>query len=667
MEEWKRVLFSRRRVLVLVLLAAVCVLRLCSPGIVAFQQQWRGYQEKLLNAYAGQPLEAAMEDLLARTEGGTHLSMEYSGMFQQVEYQLGFPDYLADIQARAENMSTVSIFAGSAESRANIQKTAQDYRRLEGVALTLGHDRPVETVLQQGSTDWLLCIYILLIVYTFLAERKRGLWNTVCASPRGRGNLAAWRLGSLAAAAVLGSFLLTAAEVVCAYSVCGGWNELGRMAQSASLLKNWTIPMPMWQLWMVYACLRTACVFFVGCFAWFLMEALSDRRLILPVWAGVVALEYGLRLLPEGNFLRIFNIFTYLQPRKLLLEYRNIPLFSHPFGQIPLLLTVGAVLSAGMVLGIFFIYRKRKPVDSYSWLNRMLDGLGRLFAPLGSHCSLLGHELHKNLATGRGWLIILGALAAAMLLASPSAGMDDPWVDTNLESYFRQSQGPIGPETDDYLAMRQERLDGYYAQREEAMALYEAGALPEEDYRWELDRFSQLDQQQMALDRYRVQLDHLKETPGSYMLPHWVFGTLLGVTGSQTNMTMVIGAVAVVLLLLAQAGTERRTGMLRSRRATPRGRRDSLLQRHCAAWLVTILLSAALWTSYLCLLWADYGALPWLEAPVRCLVYFENFTGNVSILGYYLLLVGYRTLGLCLLSSATLAITEMGAVYGNQN
>ncbi len=668
MVEGKRVLFSRKRLLLLVVLIVVCALHISNLQNLEFQRQMRQVQEQRLAEYQNMPLAQVKEDLFLKTEGGSMVTLEYSAILRQVEYQLEFPDYLAQIQKRAQNMSTVSIFGGSPESRANIKKTALDYARLENLSLTLGHDTPVTTVLFHSLSNYLICIYMLIVVYAFLAERKRGLWNMVSASPRGRMRMAAWRLGTLAIAAVMIGVAMTATEIICAYSIHGGWDELGRIAQSVKGLESWTYPMTMAQLWMVYALLRCGCAFIVGMLAWFLMELVADRRLVPLTWAAAVAVEYGLSRLPERSLLRQINLFTYLNPKRFLLEYRNIPLFHHPFGQLELIMGLSAILCVLMLAGIFVVYRLRKPVDSYGWLDRVLNALRRVFAPLGCQCSLLAHELYKNLVTGRGWMILVGAIAAAALLAEPSVRMDDSGrVSMTLESYFRQSQGPIGDETDAYLARRQERIDTMLAQREDLYQKYSAGEISEDEFKGGMMTLENLDEQVLALDQYRQYVTELKQTSGSYVVPHWVHGMLLGAIGGQTRMTIIIMVVAVILLFFALAGAERRTGMLRSRRAMPRGRRECMLQRHCAAWLVTILYSAVTWTAYLLQLKADYGELPWLEAPVRCLLYFSNMTGNLSILGYYLLLVAVRTLGLCLLASVVLVITEMGAIHGNKN
>ena len=150
MEEIKRVVFSWRRLLVLLLLGVLCLVNLTRMS------SWEGLgraevkMEQFLENHRGEPLEQLKELLDRIVENQSRSAsnnMSYGLLRNQAEYLTGFSDRLAEIQAQAENMSTVSIFAGSPYSQANIRKTAADYRRLEGLPLTLGHDRAVEQVM----------------------------------------------------------------------------------------------------------------------------------------------------------------------------------------------------------------------------------------------------------------------------------------------------------------------------------------------------------------------------------------------------------------------------------------------------------------------------------------------------------------------------------------
>lgn len=242
-------------------------------------------------------------------------NMSYGLLRNQAEYLTGFSDRLAEIQAQAENMSTVSIFAGSPYSQANIRKTAADYRRLEGLPLTLGHDRAVEQVMGVDFSDWLLGIYMAVVVSAFLEERKRGLWNMVCASPSGRTRLAAWRLGAVALAAGLGAVFLTLLELIFGYAKYGGAGEMGRILQSVSIFQDFTYPMTIGWFWLFYILLRALGAFLLGAVLWFLLEAVTDRRLVGAVWVSALFVEYALYTqLQEAALLRKINLFSCSTP-----------------------------------------------------------------------------------------------------------------------------------------------------------------------------------------------------------------------------------------------------------------------------------------------------------------------------------------------------------------
>lgn len=662
MEEIKRVIFSRRRLLGLLVLAGLCLVNLIRITPQRNTSLAQVKTEQFLTAHQGESLEALhtrLNRILESPNRSFSDRMCYGLLRNQVEYLLGFSTRLEEVQAQAEHMSSVSIFAGSPYSQANIQKTASDYRRLEGLEVTLGHDRAVEQVLGVDLSDWLLGAYMALVVSSFLEERKRGLWNLVCASPSGRLGLPVWRLCTVALAALLGSAVLTCVELSHAYWMYGGLDELNRVLQSVSLFQNFTYPMTIGGFWLFYLVLRTLGAFFLGGVLWFLQETVADRRLVGPAWALALAGEYALyRRLPETALLQKANLFSWLHPRTLVTSYCNLNLLGRPVGQLSLVLGAGLLLSMPMLLGIGVVYRHRKPVSGYGWVNRLLDRTHRMFAPLARHTSLLGHELYKTLAVGRGALVLLAALALAALLAqSPGLGTSDP-VEVNLESYYRQSQGPVGQETQDYLAKRRSRLAEQQAQWDALQERYETGEAYDGSYEISALQAGDLQAQAQALEQYQAHVETLSTQPGSYVLPHWVYRELLSPDSARSTSLLLVCLLTLVLLFGTQSGAERRTGMGRTCRATPQGRRPLRRRRHGAAWILTAIFSVSVWGIQLVQLVRSYGSLPYLHAPACCLSFLESLPRGISILGLWLLLTTIRTAALCIWSSLLLWSTE---------
>lgn len=663
MQELRRTLFNQRRMLLLFILLAANLLWLhtaCGPSL---QNGTRSTLKGQLEQFSGLSLEECRNQLDSLYQELDWLeAMEYGQINTQIDHLLNYDSYVQEILDQAERMASVSIFADSDYSRENVRKTAADYRQMIDTELTLGNDLPVQWMVYHQGGGWLAAVFILLVLWSFLEERKPGLWNVVCSSPKGRRQLSQTRLLTTASAAVVAGTMFTVTELLYCYGAWGGWDELDRTAQSVSLFNNLTIPMTLGELWIVYLGLRIAGLLGIALAAWLLMELVADRRLIPAVWAAVLGISWLLRNLPKEHLLYHANLLLWMQPVELLMSYNNLNIMGRPVGQLTVFLISVSIMVPQAAIGTAVIYERRKPVVSYRWLDTLLERFASLTARLGLHVSLFSHEIYRIMTTGRGWRVLAVAAIAVILTAAPSVSSGGQ-TGKYLESYYRQSQGPVNADTQQYLLEQQKRLTAEYEARDQLEADFHAGLITEEEYSGRMMAYQKLDEQEFALEQYRSHLERLQECEGSYILPHWVLEKLLGVSGEETARIQLISSVAIVLLFAGIAGIERRTGMLRSRRASARGRKDIRLHRHGAAWLICAVFGGGLWGLYFGLLWMDYESIPWLDAPVRCLSFMEQKYGNLSVLGYYLLQTEMRTLWLCLLASLILTASEVRDTY----
>ncbi len=656
MEEIKRVLLARRRILVLVILLVFSVYQFFGDNDPTRVSDLRQGIETYLADYADAPMEEIISDIEALTHKDGNVDFRVVGVagsefYRQAQYIQGFPDYLAGIQKRAAQMGTVSIFANADPG---IKKTAQDYTRLEGIELTIGHDRPVTSVMSYTTSDWLLAGYILVVVLSFLAERRRGLWNVVCASPRGRVTMACWRLLALLLAALVGGVLFTGTEILCSYFAHGGIHEMGRMVQSIEIFQTWTIPMTIGQFWLLYIFLRVLGAFVLGMVFWLFFQLISDRRMAtisVAVFAGAQWMLH--ELLPEGKLLKAVNLFTYLSPRELVLEYTNLVEFGSQVGHLAAALVAAAVVGVVGIVIVFLCAKYRKPTGGYGWIGKLLDRWQKLIAPMGYHVSQYFHETHKLLIVGRGLLVLVIALFLAFNTAQRPF-LNDNRVTTELEAFFRQSQGPLADGRADYVATQKEKLDTQQAAVQDLRERHQAGEISDSTFQSEMMYYSDLDKKLVAFEEYQAELLVLQEMEGSYVMPHWVYSELFGVSGDTVRSLQFLCLLAVLLISILYTAAEAQTGMTKSRRASPRGRAPALLARHGAGWLMAAVITVAAFTLQFFLLRKSYGTLPFLEAPVNSLIYFRDVSGNFTILGYWMMRVGVRVLAMCGWSSLLL-------------
>ena len=117
-------------------------------------------------------------------------------------------------------------------------------------------------------------------------------------------------------------------------------------------------------------------------------------------------------------------------------------------------------------------YRLRKPTAGIGWVIRLTDWWRGKTAGIGFHGNLFFQELYKMLVTGRGAIVLLAALLICYSAAqSPYLGNDGGVVNQSLETYFRQSQGPVSEETDAFIEKQREKLEALQEEKELLEAL----------------------------------------------------------------------------------------------------------------------------------------------------------------------------------------------------
>lgn len=660
MEEIKRVLLTKRRVLILLLLVGYCLFFFGRPLFSEKAFDTRDGWAPYLETYRDVELKKIQSDINKITKNGEDYSAldVYGRMLQnQVNYLLEYPEFLKNVQWQAGTMLNVSIFKSDDDT---VLKTAEDYKKMEGVELTIGMDGAVTHAMRTDTSDWLLAAYMLFTAFSFMAERKRGLWNMVCASAGGRVKLPLCRLACLGIAALVGAVTFTGIEAVVGWIQYGGFSQLNRVVQSIEMFKGFTIPMTIGQFWLYYAVLRFIGAFLTGMVFWLFFEIIPDRRLAAIAFALFAGLEFVLfKILPGDYLLDTVNLFMWVSPKNLLMSYEVLTPFGLPLSRLDVYFGVGVV---GAVLGIATIlicYKVRKPTGGIAWVTRLADWWRRRTASVGFHGRLFFHELYKMLVTGRGVIVLIAALLISYSIAhSPYLGNDNGVVSQSLETYYRQSQGPLSAQSYEYLQKQRDKL----AQMEEEYAnlqkRYEEGKVNDLEYRALSFQYQGLGEKKAALDQYEQDLKTLADIENAHIMPHWVYAELFGIGSNTVGTLQVVSAIAVALLCVLYASTEGSTGMTKARRATPGGRGKALIARYGAGIVFSALISLLIWGLQLYLLYDSYGAMPFLNAPICCLKYFSDINGSVTIIGHWTMLVAGRTALMSALSVGLLWLTD---------
>ena len=111
--------------------------------------------------------------------------------------------------------------------------------------------------------------------------------------------------------------------------------KVGRILQSVSIFQDFTYPMTIGWFWLFYILLRALGAFLLGAVLWFLLEAVTDRRLVGAVWVSALFVEYApLYATAGGGAAAKDQSISCLHPRTLVTSYCNLNVFGQPVGQL---------------------------------------------------------------------------------------------------------------------------------------------------------------------------------------------------------------------------------------------------------------------------------------------------------------------------------------------
>ncbi len=619
-------------------------------------------------------LETEKERLaeLLDTDDSDETRTEYAAvnnLLSQVEYLSGYENYLLSIQENKERLLSFSVFGDTDSfSGRNILKTAEDFEVLDSSTLTIGADGAVTALLKFTLTDYLLLVAIILGCIAFLEERKKGLWNTVHATPNGRLRLALQRTGILFFMSSFGALLFYGTNLFIGFSIYGGADDLGRAVQSVEVLGKMTIPCTVRQFLTFYLLFRIGATFLVAMLLWLLFTAINNIRYTIIIATGVLAAEYSLyTFLPVQSgwsLVKYFNVFTYISLSDLYTSYLNIDLFGYPVGIrmisetacLPLILLLGLVC--------IVIHCRKRSATGKDLLGRFAYGINRMADYVLCRLPLFGIELHKTLIIQKGILVF----ALFCYLASGLSYTVSVPVSTGSEAAARQYtaelEGEITDDTLQQIKLIQAELDAAIAAYNEAAVQYENGEIEYSQY----DVFAreaeaaQTKSEGLAIVRERVEeLCVLGNEKG--FIP-WLIdesryqGTYGEEARSNQQSAAFVVLMAITLLLAGSLAYEQQSGMNTLLASTLRGRGQLFHRKIALAVVITIVVWAVIYGREI-YVFGGVCRADTLAAAVQNLSILEDFGIVCSIKSFLIGLYLLRLLALFACAMLTLLISSL--------
>lgn len=587
-------------------------------------------------------------------------------LLRQLEHLAGYEDYLAQVQANADRLSSFAIFnqKGGFTNR-NIQKTAADFAVLDAVQLSLGRDDAVTALFSCPAADWMLVAVLAMTAIAFLDERQKGLWHTAYAAPNGRLRLALRRVGVLAVTSVAAVTALYGSVLGLGFALYGGADDLGRPAQSLAMFKTLPVVTSVGGVLIRYFLLRMLSAFVIGLLIWLLLSiANTGVRWMLAGFAVFLGVEYSFyAFLPDLSILQLlkyFNIFSYIDLSALYTRYLNLDVFTLPvniralaaWSCVPLALVFGA--------GCVEAQRRMRPTALYVPFTKLSQQVNRLLDRLIGKLRLTGFEAYK-LFIMQGGIILLAAFVYFMAGADVSV----PAASSIADDYALQLQGEITDGTLERIGEIRKEVDGRYDLVVRANTRLEAGEITFDEYYDTVLANSDISARKAGIMELSATAHALYEKGESMGRPMWLLYEMpyRGIYGAGASHVRtgwnLLALFALALLLSGVLAMERSSaGLLQLLHASPRGRGGVLRRKLVLSGVAVLLLWAVPTVLELRTLLAGIDPAT-LAAPVQSLSFLGEFPALVSIRGFLIGMYLARLLALLACACAVLFLSGL--------
>lgn len=576
-----------------------------------------------------------------------------SELAQQLEYIEQYPDYLLEIDKKASQLNTISIFANdNSLSSKNICKTAEDYTLLKNIALELGNDKPITSVIEFDLVHYLLLIVTFIVIFIFIEERKKGLQTIVYASPNGRFKLALKRCGILVLSVILANIITYTIMFLISFLLYGGLNDLLRNVQSIEMFKNFVIPISEWEFILFFMLINILTQIVVAFAVWLIISFIRNTTLALGIIGIVFTVEFLLYdFLPSQSNLAVLkyvNIFCYINPTEEIIKYGNINAFVTVINLLWLIIISALVLAFVFALLCLFAGANRYPYKTPNnfeiIFDKILIKIKTFYWKAVEKLSITGMELYKLLILQKG-IIVIAAFIVILFSMTATNEIYYNGADSIVNSFYEKYSGKLSNEALQYVSELEDELDKADADFQKESEYYSKGLISKENYEMSCLKNEALDSKRNALEILRNRIDYIEKNDSEVWLvnPNG-YENLLGESGCLRQKNYAIVSIFCIIILFSGVfAFESRSNMYNILMACSGGRSYLFKKKIYAVSIITGLLFACCVVAELYDVCSQYS-LSNLDAHIKSLEFLNGLPFNFSIGVFIFLIYFFRFL-----------------------
>ena len=572
-----------------------------------------------------------------------------------------YESFLTDLEGKAEQLFTFSIFGGEGSyDHNNITTTQKTYQNMSGIEITYTPQKGIYQAIQFYITDIILIFTMILLSFMIVREEKdNGVLTLIRSTSAGKGKTAITKILVLAVSLFAIVCLLYGTNLLyCSFSL--GLGDLSRSIQSLPFLMRSVLKINISEYLVLFVFTKWIAAFICGCwilFAMFVAKKVSHGcflSALLPL------IFYFIRvLIPATHKLNVFryaNLISLLQSNEILGGYHNLYWFNNK--TIPLVTVefTFAIVFALFCTGLFYC--------AFSTLS-IIQSKKAKFTLLKTKSTQIKHTTItklecKKLFIVNGVLFILIVAVGVQIFQSQAEKQELPQEELFYAEYMKEITGPYNMDTYNYLMNQQIEL----APLIESEKLYMQQKITSEEFHSFANLHFVLNIKYEQYKNVLSNLSYLKEYEGAQLIYATGYEMLFSYN-PYINQSRPDAIYAVIVTILSFTGffvMEKNSGMRKVLASTPLGRDKTVKTKIKISVIVSCFIAVL---SILPLfvetvrLYGLYG----LFVPAKSLVAYKDVWTSVPIIAIVLLMIFSRILACLLVSSVTLALSQKFKSY----
>lgn len=603
------------------------------------------------------------------------INLEIKSLKSKLEYLIGYHNGISQIITNAANLKKFSIFSKpDSFSYNNIIKTANDFKSVQDLSLSLVNNKAIESFLNYYNMYYIAFGLMLVIIYGLFSERENGMWSMVHSSSNGRTRLTFKRLILLMLSSAGITALLYFTTLFTSLLLYGGWKDLIAPIQSIEKYYKFTYLMSIRHYIFNNFVISWFAIFTVCVVLWMLFVLFRNRNhalIFTGVFVGTEVLLFNkIEVQSVYNALKYINIINLFQMNEIYGTYNNWGFKTHVYSVLQITFTV--LLLSLIIAGIIAILRASlmKPSSRQTLIAKFVSMINQQYQKVFTRLPITIKEVHKLIITGKGiWVVAAVLIIALYFTSSGKMSFTDSQVE--YDKMYLEHGGKDYTYIQNYVDKQNQKYDDAKQKLNETAIRYENGEVDLKTYANAVSNVQMAATYMKSIEEFSEKINYLENIQQNYGIEGFLisdrgYEEIFGQYGNQRELILLLSLVIGIMIIISETiSMEHRTGMEIIVRSCEKGRQWIFFRKIIACMLFTTILFILVYGIDFWNLYHIYG-MPYLNAPVMSLTFMEGCKFHVSILTWIVIRLAARLLICIIITAIAILISKVIGKKGNR-